>query len=440
MLFQVLADLGCSSRPNTFLTISEMIDVVLEIFRQSQLKYSPEFEVFLNDLPGHDFNAIFSNLSPRISNGAVREAFSPYGHVMDVFIHRKNSKPSTYGFVRYRSQAECWEAIRYGNGRFMDGKVVGVKMAAFGWSQRRDQSRKPNRFSKEVHSRDLRKVGIVNCPRRNAAFKLKDHRFDREALMGSILAATEENVRSTREDFGAQKKKKAHNEVERSGDEGVFSGDIMVPEEELEEMRNDFLATVRSLYPNIADDFVDCYKDFSDRRYDVWVQVEGIPLHCWNRSFFRSLSDMWGEFIRADDPTLFKNRLDVARLLIRVRSRFNIPSQVKLNVKGICFCLSVMVEAPEIQFSEEDGCSFCSAISSPGDGSHFRAGMDSICGEVEQALLAICNDVTNDRQEPFDFPSNLSLGELIGDDGCAHMFMALSYAQESDVRVMAPYH
>lgn len=57
-----IADLGCSSGPNTLLVASELIKVVNKICDKlgSQL---PEFQVFLNDLPGNDFNTIFRSLS-----------------------------------------------------------------------------------------------------------------------------------------------------------------------------------------------------------------------------------------------------------------------------------------------------------------------------------------------------------------------------------------
>ncbi|KAM7252072.1 hypothetical protein ACFE04_023955 [Oxalis oulophora] len=58
----VMADLGCSSGPNALMVASELIGMVDKICR-NQNKKSPEYQVFLNDLPGNDFNAIFRSLS-----------------------------------------------------------------------------------------------------------------------------------------------------------------------------------------------------------------------------------------------------------------------------------------------------------------------------------------------------------------------------------------
>lgn len=56
-----IADLGCSSGPNTLFVVSELIKAVDSI-RQKIGQNSPEYQVFLNDLPGNDFNTIFRSL------------------------------------------------------------------------------------------------------------------------------------------------------------------------------------------------------------------------------------------------------------------------------------------------------------------------------------------------------------------------------------------
>ncbi|KAA8547399.1 hypothetical protein F0562_003737 [Nyssa sinensis] len=56
-----IADLGCSSGPNTLSIIREMIDAIEET-SSKLLQPVPEFQVYLNDLPANDFNAIFKAL------------------------------------------------------------------------------------------------------------------------------------------------------------------------------------------------------------------------------------------------------------------------------------------------------------------------------------------------------------------------------------------
>ncbi|XP_054808242.1 S-adenosyl-L-methionine:benzoic acid/salicylic acid carboxyl methyltransferase 3-like [Prosopis cineraria] len=57
----VIADLGCSSGPNTFFVVFEVIRTVEKLCLDLNHQ-SPEYQVFLNDLPGNDFNNIFRSL------------------------------------------------------------------------------------------------------------------------------------------------------------------------------------------------------------------------------------------------------------------------------------------------------------------------------------------------------------------------------------------
>ncbi|XP_021908389.1 salicylate carboxymethyltransferase [Carica papaya] len=55
-----IADLGCSSGPNTLSIIKDLVAAIEETC--SSLSPVPEFRVYLNDLPSNDFNSIFKAL------------------------------------------------------------------------------------------------------------------------------------------------------------------------------------------------------------------------------------------------------------------------------------------------------------------------------------------------------------------------------------------
>ena len=57
----VIADMGCSSGPNTLLVASYLVEAVHNLCRRLR-RHSPEFQIHLNDLPGNDFNSIFVSL------------------------------------------------------------------------------------------------------------------------------------------------------------------------------------------------------------------------------------------------------------------------------------------------------------------------------------------------------------------------------------------
>ncbi|CAI0443382.1 unnamed protein product [Linum tenue] len=56
-----IADLGCASGPNTLLLMSEVIKFVHNLSKELGQE-SPELQIFLNDLPGNDFNHVFTSI------------------------------------------------------------------------------------------------------------------------------------------------------------------------------------------------------------------------------------------------------------------------------------------------------------------------------------------------------------------------------------------
>ncbi|ONI32609.1 hypothetical protein PRUPE_1G375800 [Prunus persica] len=79
-----IADLGCSSGPNTFLPISYIMDAIHAKRSSLGLQLSPssttEFRVYLNDLFSNDFNTIFMSL-PAFYNNLKQEKGPEFGSV-----------------------------------------------------------------------------------------------------------------------------------------------------------------------------------------------------------------------------------------------------------------------------------------------------------------------------------------------------------------------
>lgn len=63
-----IADFGCSTGPNTFLAMQNIIDAVMLKYQSTQQNIPtntiPEFHVFFNDQVDNDFNTLFATLPP----------------------------------------------------------------------------------------------------------------------------------------------------------------------------------------------------------------------------------------------------------------------------------------------------------------------------------------------------------------------------------------
>ncbi|XP_062080007.1 probable methyltransferase TCM_000331 [Humulus lupulus] len=81
-----IAELGCSSGPTALTATSYILDVVMShCSSQMNKNKSLTFQVFLNDLPGNDFNNIFQSLSSfyeRLKIHKKGDLFDPFCFVM----------------------------------------------------------------------------------------------------------------------------------------------------------------------------------------------------------------------------------------------------------------------------------------------------------------------------------------------------------------------
>ncbi|KAI3461936.1 hypothetical protein Pfo_018599 [Paulownia fortunei] len=73
-----MAELGCSSGPNTLFVATELVKIVGKL-SQKHGHQLPEFQILLNDLPGNDFNSIFHSLLPRFQAELLQEMGPGFG-------------------------------------------------------------------------------------------------------------------------------------------------------------------------------------------------------------------------------------------------------------------------------------------------------------------------------------------------------------------------
>ncbi|KAK3418775.1 salicylate carboxymethyltransferase [Eucalyptus grandis] len=73
-----IADLGCSTGPNTLFAVSEIINIMSNLCKATKQELL-EIQVFLNDLPGNDFNTIFSRFLPRFQEKLSEQMKSKNG-------------------------------------------------------------------------------------------------------------------------------------------------------------------------------------------------------------------------------------------------------------------------------------------------------------------------------------------------------------------------
>ncbi|XP_011100460.1 salicylate carboxymethyltransferase isoform X1 [Sesamum indicum] len=68
-----IADLGSSAGPNTLFAASEVVRTVGKLRQKLEHRAALDFQIYLNDLPGNDFNSLFRVFLPRFQSELRRE-------------------------------------------------------------------------------------------------------------------------------------------------------------------------------------------------------------------------------------------------------------------------------------------------------------------------------------------------------------------------------
>jgi hypothetical protein len=77
----------------------------------------------------------------------------------------------------------------------------------------------------------------------------------------------------------------------------------------------------------------------------VWLRIYGIPSHAWNDLFFDQLTKPWGVYMNADDGTMKRTTMDVARLMIRTTCQQPVDEFVDVKVNGELFHLRILEDS-----------------------------------------------------------------------------------------------
>jgi arginine/serine-rich splicing factor 2 len=78
-------------------------------------------------------SVMVSNLPFDVRPDDLYRLFDRYGEVADVYIPRRNGRPGSYCFVRYRRLSEAEDALR-ADGKDLLGVRINVQFAKFGKS------------------------------------------------------------------------------------------------------------------------------------------------------------------------------------------------------------------------------------------------------------------------------------------------------------------
>ncbi|KAK5818716.1 hypothetical protein PVK06_023660 [Gossypium arboreum] len=81
----------------------------------------------------------------------------------------------------------------------------------------------------------------------------------------------------------------------------------------------------------------------------TWIEVSGVPMHCWNYEMFKRIAGKWGNLVSIGENVLGTNNFEKVEMLISISQVKKIDEMVLLEVGDVRFPVSVR----EVGWSED---------------------------------------------------------------------------------------
>lgn len=158
-------------------------------------------------------------------------------------------------------------------------------------------------------------------------------------------------------------------------------------------------SNVHSILSSAADFFKSFFHSTAPRKLEdikvergAWLRLYGVPLHAWNDYFFRLCSMDVGRFLRVDNCTADKERLDYARILVATPSLNIINDDIEILVDDMVLTVKIVEEwglsigEDVCLFEEESTCDESERMEVPGD-LGVNNDVEVLLNEIEQDFL-----------------------------------------------------
>ncbi|KAL4298274.1 hypothetical protein GQ457_12G029320 [Hibiscus cannabinus] len=287
------------------------------------------------------------NLSPMMHWSGLRQAFGFHGDVVDSFVANKRDRNGRrFGFVRFSHRWDATRAIERLHGFNLYGSPISVSFAKY--------------ESKSSYWRKVRPSGYRNQgynfeqgePSGNKGGEISKKQFESNNLENAEQKRENSSIELKSLDMSSMLNEGKHwilglwgNYSEKDGGKWFL---LSIEDEDLYLMLEDVnWSHLREIFEG-AMPWSENLKHI-DRT--IWLEVSGIPLHCWNHVTLRRLAELWGSF--EDVGENFNMKKDCEKVTILISTGFvkEIEEQVEIEVGDIRY-LQNIVYFPTVRVKE----------------------------------------------------------------------------------------
>ncbi|MED6193567.1 hypothetical protein PIB30_020711 [Stylosanthes scabra] len=305
------------------------------------------------------------NLPKSILKGEIFKEFWHCGVVKDLYISRKwrQSRRRPFAFVRFATRKEADGAVKEMNGRVWNGKRMHVKISRFRRGRERYMGRVMVKDMRLGERSSSQYPNGRNQASRNVrwgkgkAVNTKQRWVPTGRLVGTGGMEAQITKTTIEGDKGGEEKRRRRKEVEVLGVlekkemlkrslMGVNGDTIefeMTKKAVLENWKGPGVIECRDIkeeavkddaWSSVFDEIRLHWDHFSGLSRRVWVEVMGLPVYVWSEKTFRSIAELWGKYIYADNRTEEYKSFTVARFLIDSFEWEMINEWILIKVEG----------------------------------------------------------------------------------------------------------
>ncbi|KAK8675404.1 hypothetical protein V6N13_033471 [Hibiscus sabdariffa] len=297
------------------------------------------------------------NLPEKMHWKGLWATFGHHGDVIDAFIPTKRSiRGRKFGFVRYASKTDADRAIARLNGFRLFGYRIEVSIAKFEsrtsyWKKVNRGQTSEARYQKVPVKTQMEQRGPKGAQSDSEHSTWQDHSSQevktRKKVTGHVEEETLWKLQSSLVGFTA-----SENDSRRISDRLCYwglgeikvkkmAGRVFLLEIEDKQLYSSLKETGWSMLLEIFTEICPWSESFRTPERTVWIELNGVPPHCWNHQTFKRIAEQWGELIFLGENALQSSGLESMTLVLSTKQWERIETVNDLEVGKINFPIRV---------------------------------------------------------------------------------------------------
>ncbi|KAL4283199.1 hypothetical protein GQ457_16G029250 [Hibiscus cannabinus] len=331
------------------------------------------------------FSVYVGNLSPKVNWRYLKKLFQRFGNVLDVFIpQKKDFSGSNFGFVRFSTIREAETVVLMFGGAWVADRRIIVNIAKFNsrtrfWRKKRNDSGAAVHFQNNKNisgdsaaikvekgecsqaetsevklgkgkekldkdsgetkvSTEMNKTEVGRRLRIRGHIESEDLWKLKSYLVGEMpTVCTTESVRDRLHQWGLGDIK-----VKRLGGKSFI---LWIEDNDLYKMLEDLQwSYLKEIFCSIST----WSENGTQIKRATWLEIIGVPIHCWNDTTFKRLIQNWGEFEAFGENLDCSLDCEKMKILITTQQVQKVCEVVELEVGSMIYEIRVT----EIGFSD----------------------------------------------------------------------------------------